>query len=118
VIVRADGSVSLLDFGIAKHLEDLAESGSHTRTALRLMTPLYAAPEQLTGGVVGMQTDVYALGVMLYELLTGRTPFEVTGLTPLLDRHTGRLPLRDYTPDAIFNKLDGVPVLFRQLGWS
>jgi serine/threonine protein kinase/tetratricopeptide (TPR) repeat protein len=83
VIVRADGSVSLLDFGIAKHLEDLAESGSHTRTALRLMTPLYAAPEQLTGGVVGMQTDVYALGVMLYELLTGRTPFEVTGLTPL-----------------------------------
>jgi 2-haloacid dehalogenase len=35
-----------------------------------------------------------------------------------IDRHTGRVPLRDYTPDAIFNKLDGVPVLFRQLGWS
>jgi serine/threonine protein kinase len=83
VLVRADGSVSLLDFGIAKHMEDLAEPGSQTRTTLRLMTPLYAAPEQLTGGAVGIQTDVYALGVMLYQLLTGRTPFEVTGLTPL-----------------------------------
>ena len=51
VLVRADGSLSLLDFGIAKHLEDLAEPGSQTRTTLRLMTPLYAAPEQLTGGV-------------------------------------------------------------------
>lgn len=83
VFVRADGSVSLLDFGIAKHLEDLAGPGSQTRTTLRLMTPLYAAPEQLTGGVVGMQTDVYALGVILYQLLTGCTPFEVPGLTPL-----------------------------------
>jgi serine/threonine-protein kinase len=83
VFVREDGGVSLLDFGIAKHLEDLAGSSPQTRTTLRLMTPLYAAPEQLTGGAVGMQTDVYALGVILYQLLTGRTPFEVTGLTPL-----------------------------------
>ncbi|HEY2684748.1 MAG TPA: tetratricopeptide repeat protein [Steroidobacteraceae bacterium] len=83
IVVRADGSVSLLDFGIAKHVEDLAGPASQTRTTLRLMTPLYAAPEQLTGGVVGVQTDVYALGVILYQLLTGRTPFEVAGLTPL-----------------------------------
>jgi serine/threonine-protein kinase len=83
ILVRADGSVSLLDFGIAKHVEDLTEPGSQTRTTLRLMTPLYAAPEQLTGGVVGVQSDVYALGVILYQLLAGRTPFEVTGLTPL-----------------------------------
>jgi serine/threonine protein kinase/tetratricopeptide (TPR) repeat protein len=83
VVVRADGSVSLLDFGIAKHLEDLAEPGSPTRTTLRMMTPLYAAPEQLAGGGVGMQTDVYALGVILYQLLTGRTPYEVADLTPL-----------------------------------
>jgi eukaryotic-like serine/threonine-protein kinase len=82
VLVRADGSVSLLDFGIAKHLVDLAEPASQTRTTLRMMTPLYAAPEQLTGGVVGVQTDVYALGVLLYQLLTGRTPFEVEGRTP------------------------------------
>ena len=82
ILVRAGGSVSLLDFGIAKHLLDVADPVSQTRTTLRLMTPLYAAPEQLTGGVVGVQSDVYALGVILYQLLTGRTPFEVAGRTP------------------------------------
>ena len=81
VLVRSDGTVSLLDFGIAKHLVDAAQPGLQTRTTLRLMTPLYAAPEQLTGGVVGVQTDVYALGVILYQLLTGRTPFEVEDRT-------------------------------------
>ncbi len=83
VIVRADGSVSLLDFGIAKHLEDLAAPGAETRTMLRCLTPRYAAPEQLSGGAGSVQTDVYALGVMLFQLLTGRTPYEVAGLTPL-----------------------------------
>jgi len=80
VLVRPDGTVSLLDFGIAEHLVETADP--RTRTALRMMTPLYAPPEQLAGGIIGVQTDVYALGVILYQLLTGQAPFEVAGCTP------------------------------------
>ena len=80
ILVRADGSIKLLDFGIAKQLDELGEDV--TRTGLRLMTPAYAAPEQLTGGRIGMHTDVYALGVVLYELLSGRLPFDLSNRTP------------------------------------
>ncbi|MGQ0767097.1 MAG: tetratricopeptide repeat protein [Gemmatimonadota bacterium] len=81
VLVRVDGAVRLLDFGIAKHL-DADDAGNATRTGLRLMTPAYAAPEQLTGGRPGVQMDVYSLGVMLYELVTGQLPFDLSKLTP------------------------------------
>ncbi len=73
ILVRADGAVRLLDFGIAKHVGGTADQ---TRTGLRWMTPAYAAPEQIRGGNAGMHTDVYALGVVLYEMLTGRLPFD------------------------------------------
>ena len=76
ILVTNDGGVKLLDFGIAKQLESLEAAGDQTRTGLRLMTPAYAAPEQLRGGRVGIHTDIYALGVILYELLTGRVPFD------------------------------------------
>ncbi|MGE0554235.1 MAG: tetratricopeptide repeat protein [Gemmatimonadales bacterium] len=82
VLVRPDGSVALLDFGIAKQLERPESPVDQTRTGLRLMTPAYAAPEQLRGEPVGMHTDIYSLGVILYELLTGRLPFDVRGLSP------------------------------------
>ena len=82
ILVTADGQVKLLDFGIAKQLDDLEGAGvNRTATAARLLTPNYAAPEQLTGGVVGIHTDVYALGVILYELLTGQRPLNLSGLT-------------------------------------
>lgn len=81
ILVDADGRPKLLDFGIAKQLEGL-DAGSETRTGMRLMTPAYAAPEQLTGETVGVRTDVYALGVILYELLTGTPPFALASLTP------------------------------------
>jgi len=82
ILVRDDGAVKLLDFGIAKELESPGMSVDQTRTGLRLMTPAYAAPERLRGDRVGIHTDVYALGVLLYELLTGRLPFDLTGCTP------------------------------------
>ena len=75
ILVRGDGTVKLLDFGIAKQLESLDAVTDQTRTGLRLLTPAYAAPEQLRGSRVGTYTDVYALGVVLYELITGRLPY-------------------------------------------
>jgi len=82
ILVTADGTVKLLDFGIAKHLEDVAGTVDQTRTGLRLMTPAYAAPEQVRGERVGIRTDIYSLGVVLYELLAGNPPFDLTGKTP------------------------------------
>ena len=73
ILVADDGTVKLLDFGIAKQLEQLGE-GDRTQTGLRMMTPGYAAPEQVRGGPVGVYTDVYALGVVLYEIVSGRLP--------------------------------------------
>ena len=82
VLVRADGRVRLLDFGIAKQLDRFDAPADQTRTGLRLMTPAYAAPEQIRGEPVGIYTDVYSLGVVLYELLAGKLPFDLTDRTP------------------------------------
>lgn len=95
ILVTAEGSVKLLDFGIAKHLDAIDAPVDQTRTGLRLMTPAYAAPEQMRGEPIGIQTDVYALGVILYELLTGRLPFDLTGL-PAADAIA---VLGDHAPD-------------------
>jgi serine/threonine-protein kinase len=82
ILVRSDGAVRLLDFGIAKQLESLDRPADQTRTGLRLMTPAYAAPEQIRGEPVGVHSDVYSLGVILYELLAGRLPFDLSSRTP------------------------------------
>src|SRR5436189_2427617 len=82
ILVKPDGSVKLLDFGIAKQLDSLEGPVDRTRTGLRLMTPAYAAPEQILGDPVGIHTDIYTLGVVLYELLTGRLPFDLPNRTP------------------------------------
>jgi eukaryotic-like serine/threonine-protein kinase len=77
VLVRNDGQVKLLDFGIAKLLEGDAQSGGTptlTIEGVRAMTPAYAAPEQLSGGPITTATDIYTLGVLLYVLLTGQHP--------------------------------------------
>ena len=79
ILVTKDGTPKLLDFGIAKILD---ASGSTEATMLRPMTPEYASPEQVRGEPVSTSTDVYSLGVVLYQLLTGRSPYRVDTRTP------------------------------------
>jgi serine/threonine protein kinase/tetratricopeptide (TPR) repeat protein len=89
ILVNQSGEIKLLDFGIAKQLNHAESQDQLTMTGLRMMTLAYAAPEQLSGGAVGVYTDVYALGVLLYELVTGRLPIRTDDLgadTPARDR--------------------------------
>lgn len=99
ILFNAAGVPKLVDFGIAKVVGD--SSGTRTATGVILGTPAYMAPEQGAGQPVSPATDIYAVGVMLYELLAGRLPFESTG-DPLsqLFRHVHEPPepLRTLSP--------------------
>ena len=75
ILVTEDGVVKLMDFGIAKNLLGLDDPSPQT-LGIQPMTPAYASPEQLRGEPISTASDVYSLGVVLYELLTGHRPFE------------------------------------------
>ncbi|MBK6862461.1 MAG: protein kinase [Ideonella sp.] len=74
VLVTADGQAHLLDFGIAKLLHEAGDA-QLTRAQDRVLTPHYASPEQIRGEAITVQSDVYSLGVLLYELLSGELPY-------------------------------------------
>jgi len=84
ILVASDGTPKLLDFGIAKVLNPNSSGQSLvlTQTGTRCMTPAYASPEQMRGKSITTATDIYSLGVVLYELLTGHRPYRLTQHTP------------------------------------
>ncbi len=84
ILVTKDGEPKLLDFGIAKLLEQqpMEHTVALTRTEMRLLTPEYASPEQIRGEPISTATDVYGLGILLFKLLTGYFPFMVASYSP------------------------------------
>ena len=82
ILVTQEGDLKLLDFGIAKLLSASDELFTQTSPALRVMTPEYASPEQIKGDRIMTTSDVYSLGVLLYELLTGQRPYRLKTRTP------------------------------------
>ncbi len=90
ILVTSDGSVRLLDFGIAKLLEgevgrESANESLLTQLGGRALTPDYASPEQIRGQAITVAVDIYSLGVVLYELLTGERPYKVASAAMLED---------------------------------
>src|SRR6266478_389203 len=85
IFVTVEGAPKLLDFGIAKLLapESLSHTLPVTRLQERILTPENAAPEQVLGRPITTATDIYALGVLLYQLLTGRSPYRLLGYSQL-----------------------------------
>jgi serine/threonine protein kinase/tetratricopeptide (TPR) repeat protein len=86
IMVTEDGTLKLLDFGISKVLtsaDDAAEATRLTRMGMKIMTPEYASPEQVRGEPVTTTSDVYSLGIILYELLTGHRPYKFPTRSPI-----------------------------------
>ncbi len=105
ILITAEGHVKLLDFGIAKLLTPNVAEATLTQTGGLMLTPQYAAPEQLRGEAVTTATDVYALGVLLYELLAGQPPYRLATSSPAeWERVVGEVqpprPSAAVTPEA------------------
>lgn len=112
ILVTEEGQVRLLDFGIAGLLSDETEAEELTRTGLLALTPEYAAPEQIRGEPATTATDVYALGAILYELLSGHRAFaHRTGswaeIVQTLDHEPGPLSRAPELDPRLRRSLDG-----------
>jgi len=130
ILVDRDGHVKLLDFGIAKLTGEARDPDTAAETVDRALTPEYAAPEQLRGEPVSTSTDVYALGVLLHEMLTGARPGQAAVERPLrgdLDRivltATHDAPDRRYASAEalaidVRRHLAGLPIAARGDAWS
>lgn len=92
IFVTAQGRPKVLDFGIAKLRPELGAGSDATRTGSILGTPHYMSPEQAQGSAVDQRSDLYSLGVILFELLTGSRPFDAPTLYGLLDQHVKQPP--------------------------
>ncbi len=112
ILVTANGGIKLLDFGIAKLLQADADDDTGrtlTRTQREQpMTPAYAAPEQIAGGAISPATDVYALGGVFYELLSGRRPHDFSGAADAADVLRIILDTDPVAPGRL--KLESAPV--------
>ncbi|MCB5180370.1 serine/threonine-protein kinase [Streptomyces antimicrobicus] len=99
VMVRPDGTVTVLDLGVASVMD--TDTTRLTSTGSPIGSPAYMAPEQAMGGAVGPYTDLYALGVLLYELLSGNVPFAGSTALGVLHRHLYEppLPVRQLRPE-------------------
>jgi eukaryotic-like serine/threonine-protein kinase len=144
ILVTAEGVPKLLDFGIAKLLHQEtgpAQTAGLTQMGIRLMTPEYASPEQIEGRPITTATDIYSLGVILYELLTGKPPYApAVALTAEPPRPSTSLPSLKGDLDVILLKaiekdparryasveqfagdirrhLDGIPIVARPQTW-
>ena len=94
--------VKVLDFGLVKHLSERPEE-QLTQTGLFMGSPKYMAPEQIQGGHVDARTDVYSLGIMMYEMLAGKVPFERPTSVNILMAHVGEPPppMREVNPNLV-----------------
>ncbi len=114
ILVNKEGQVKLLDFGIAKLLNE--EGDLMTRTGMRVMTPEYASPEQIRGERGTTAMDIYSLGVLLYELLSGHRPYQLKKLSAgeIEQIICEREPIRPSTATTIVEKFpsaDGVDTI-------
>lgn len=109
ILITEDGRIKLLDFGIAKLLAPGPDAAAENATLqpLRALTPQYASPEQIRGEPVTTTADVYSLGVVLYELLTGRQPYRLTGRTTYQDERTICETDPELPSDAVMRDIDG-----------
>ncbi len=100
VMVKQDGTVTVLDLGVASVMD--ADTTRLTHTGTPIGSPAYMAPEQAMGGAVGPYTDLYALGVLLHELLSGDVPFAGSTALGVLHRHLYEppLPVRRVRPEV------------------